>query len=245
MVKRLLLASSSRCHPHGYLEHCEAEVSALFADADEVVFVPYARPGGHSLDAYTAIARRRLQKMGFGVRGIHEFEDPRRALQDACGVFVGGGNSFVLLRELYRHDLLDLLRDRIVSGVPYLGTSAGSNIAGVSIGTSNDMPIVHPPSFAAVGAVAFNINPHFPHTPPDPTHKGETREDRIAEFHVFNAQPVIGLHEDGMLQICGNQVRLIGERDAHLFRQGEKVHRLPVGVIPEEALPVEAVDASR
>ena len=231
MSRQLLLASSSRCHPYECLDHCESELRDLFADATEVLFVPYARPSGCSHDKYTAVARERFQKTGLSLRGVHEFPDPRAAIAEAQGVYTGGGNSFVLLRDLYAHDLIDTLRQRIIAGMPYMGTSAGSNIAGLSIGTSNDMPIVHPPSFEALGAVPFNINPHYPVTPPDPTHKGETRDDRIREFHVFNAQPVIALHEDGMLRVSGADVRLIGQRPALLFRPGQNVQQIEPGPV--------------
>lgn len=236
MPKNLLLISSSRCHPHEYLDHCEAEVENLFADADEILFVPYARPAGHSHDEYTAAARKRFERMGKRLTGIHEHDDPQSAVADASGVFIGGGNTFVLLRDLYRNKLVTALRERIASGMPYMGTSAGSNVAGLSVGTSNDMPIVHPPFFDAIGAVPFNINPHYPAAPPDATHKGETRDDRIAEFHVFNQQPVIALHEDGMLRIRGEETRLIGERHALLFRAGRDIEHISPGPIDAEVL---------
>jgi dipeptidase E len=231
MSKRLLLASSSRCHPHGYLEHCEEELRQLFEGVGKVLFVPYARPGGQTHEQYTAIARQRFEKMGFALDGIQEYSEPRAAVSDAAGVFIGGGNTFVLLRDLYRLELVDVLRQRIQDGMPYMGTSAGSNVAGLSIGTSNDMPIVQPASLEALGAVPFNLNPHFPSAPPDPTHKGETREDRIREFHCFNDQPVIAIHEDGMLRIAGSSVTLVGERPARIFRAGKDIEVIPPGLI--------------
>lgn len=231
MPQQLLLVSSSRCHPHGYFDHCEAEVRQLFAGVGEVLFVPYARPAGQTHEQYATAARERFEKMGLRLRGVHEFADPRAAVRAAQGVFIGGGNTFVLLRDLYEQGLVDELRERMASGMPYMGTSAGSNVAGLSVGTSNDMPIVHPPSHEALGAVPFNINPHFPVAKPDPTHKGETREDRIREFHVFNAQPVVALHEDGMLRIDGPDIRLIGERDALVFRKGEDVVAIKPGPV--------------
>jgi dipeptidase E len=234
MPKQLLLVSSSRCHPHGYLDHCEAEVRRLFAGLTEILFIPYARPSGQTHEQYTTAARERFERMGLGLKGIHEFADRRAALAAAQGVFIGGGNTFVLLRDLYEFDLIDTLRERMVAGMPYLGTSAGTNVAGLSIGTSNDMPIVHPPSFAALGMVPFNINPHFPMNKPDPTHQGESREDRIGEFHVFNPQPVVALHEDGMLRIEGPQVKLIGQRPALVFRQGQEVVAVEPGPFPTD-----------
>ena len=222
MQRQLLLVSSSRCHPYEYLDHCEAELLRLFAGVSEVLFVPYARPAGLTYEAYTATARDGFEKMAIGLRGIHEFPDPRAAVAEAEGVFIGGGNSFVLLRELYHFDLLTMLRQRIASGMPYMGTSAGSNVAGVTIGTSNDMPIVHPPSFDALGVVPFNLNPHYPSAKPDPTHRGETRDDRIHEFHCFNTLLVVALHEDGMLRVDGDSAHLIGEREALLFRPGQE-----------------------
>jgi dipeptidase E len=151
-------------------------------------------------------------------------------------VFIGGGNTFVLLRDLHEFELLDELRARIAAGMPYMGTSAGTNVAGLSIGSSNDMPIVQPASLIALGAVPFNLNPHFPLAKPDPMHRGETREDRLGEFHCFNSQPVVALHEDGMLRIEGSRITLVGERAALVFRPGEDVQSIPPGPIVEEDL---------
>ncbi len=233
--RRLLLVSSSTCHPRGYLDHCEAQVRSLFSDARQILFIPFARPSGSTYEAYTGIARKRFAKMGMDVTGIHEHADAREAVSNAEGVFIGGGNTFVLLQQLYARDLTALLRDRIESGMPYMGTSAGSNVAGLSIGTSNDMPIVCPPSFDALGVVPWNLNPHYPSAAPDPTHKGETRDDRIAEFHVFNYQPVLALHEDGMVRIEGERIELVGQRDALLFHRDKEVRRIAPGEISRES----------
>ncbi|MEM7478024.1 MAG: dipeptidase PepE [Planctomycetota bacterium] len=219
MSKRnLLLASSSNCHPHDYLLHIEDVIRELFQGVDEVLFVPFARPSGLSHDEYTAVAAKGFAKFGLKVRGLHEFADPITAVKNAQGMFTGGGNTFVLLSELYRQELLKPMRNQILEGTPYLGTSAGSNIAGMTIGTSNDMPIVYPPSFAALSIIPLNLNPHFPALPPDPTHKGETREDRIHEFHLYNEQPVIAIREDSALRIQGDSMRLCGTRPAMLFK---------------------------
>ncbi len=231
MPKQLLLASSSRCHPHNYLDHCQAELRRLFSGVSEVLFVPYARPAGQTHEQYTAIAQKRFESMGFSMRGIHSFSNPQAAVLEAEAVFIGGGNTFVLLRDLYEFELIDVLRQRIEAGMPYMGTSAGSNVAGLSVGTSNDMPIVQPASLTALGAVPFNINPHYPTALPDPTHKGETREDRIREFHFFNEQAVVSLHEDGMLRIDESGVTLVGERPARIFRLGQDVEVIQPGQI--------------
>lgn len=233
---QLLLVSSSRCHPHGYLDHCAGEMQQLFSTTDEILFVPYARPGGQSHEQYTAVARQRYNETGLNLRGIHEFADPQAAVADAHGVFIGGGNTFVLLQALYELELISPLREQIVAGMPYMGTSAGSNVAGLSIGTSNDMPIVCPPSFDALGVIGCNLNPHYPHARPDPTHNGETRDDRIREFHTFNQQPVIALHEDGMLRVDGPEFRLIGQRDALLFQANRDVQSISPGPIPQDVL---------
>ncbi len=238
MARQLLLVSSSRCHPHGYLDHCEAELRSLFAGVREVVFVPHARPAGQSHDQYTATARTRFQRLGIDLRGLHEFPDPRRAVAAAEGMFIGGGNTFVLLRDLYALEVIDEIRHRIEAGMPYMGTSAGSNVAGMSIGTSNDMPIVQPASFAALAVVPYNLNPHFPAAAPDPTHRGETREDRIGEFHAFNSQPVVALHEDGMLSVNQSTTTLIGHRAALVFRRGQDVQTIKPGPVLDDDLQI-------
>jgi dipeptidase E len=229
--RNLLLVSSSRCHPHRYLDHCADEAIQLFRDCASIVFIPYARPGGTSHDAYTTTVRERFELMGKSIRGIHEFDNSVAAIENADGVFIGGGNTFVLLRDLYQNKLVEPLRDRILDGMPYMGTSAGSNVAGMSIGTSNDMPIVYPPSFAALAVIPFNINPHYPATDPDPTHMGETRGDRIGEFHVFDSQSVIAIREDGMLRVKDNQMALLGERSGLVFSAGRKHTSLSPGDI--------------
>ena len=238
MSRQLLLVSSSRCHPFGYLDHCESEMLRLFKGAAELIFVPYARPGGSTHDAYTKLASERFEAMGLKLRGLHEYENPAEAVRSTDGVFIGGGNTFVLLAELYRTGVLPVLRERVLEGMPYMGTSAGSNVAGLTIGTSNDMPIRFPPSFDAMGAVPFNLNPHFPAQAPDPTHKGETREDRLGEFHIFNQQPVVAIHEDGMLKVDGDRIELIGNRPAFVFHADKATETVQPGEFPmPDAIP--------
>ena len=146
-MKKILIASTSTTYGSSYLEYLLVELSDFFKSVDCILFVPYARPSGMSHDNYTRIAQNAFKKIGKKVMGLHKFKDPKKAVADAQGVFVGGGNSFVLLNALYKLDLMQPLKAAILSGIPYLGTSAGSNICGQTIGTSNDMPIVYPPSF--------------------------------------------------------------------------------------------------
>jgi dipeptidase E len=224
----LLLLSSSTVYGSEYLEYCEADLRALFDGRREILFVPYARPGGRSHDAYTAPTRERFAQMGFRLTGLHEAASPVEAVRQAEGIFVGGGNTFVLLKGLYEAGVLEAIRARVAAGMPYAGSSAGSNVAGLTIGTTNDMPIVYPPAFDALGLVPFNLNPHYLDPDPASTHMGETRETRIREFHAFNARPVVGLREGAMLRRRGDGLRLLGAAGARLFRQGQE---------PEEYAP--------
>ncbi len=217
-ARRILLVSNSTCHGQGYLDHCEPQVRALLAGLSRVLFVPYAL---YDHDAYAEKVRERLGRMGLGCDSIHEAPDPRRAVAEAEAVFIGGGNTFRLLARLYEHELVTAIRGRVSAGMPYLGSSAGSNVACVSIRTTNDMPIVEPPSFAALGLVPFNLNPHYLDPDPASRHMGETREERLAQFHEENDPPVIGLREGAMLVIEGERMTLEGETGARLFLKGE------------------------
>ncbi|RLF56636.1 MAG: dipeptidase PepE, partial [Thermoplasmata archaeon] len=161
MSKKMLLISNSTLHGGGYLDHCANELEILLENKNHIVFIPYARPGGISHEEYTKIARERFEKMGKKVTGIHEFDSPKQAINEADAVFIGGGNTFVLLHDLYESGVINLLRNKVESGMPYIGTSAGSNVACTSIKTTNDMPIMFPPSFDALKLVPFNINPHY------------------------------------------------------------------------------------
>ena len=221
--RNLLLVSSSRYDGGDMFAHCSAEITAHFANASKILFIPYARPNGLSHEAYTAgVAAAMHQQTGIQVVGIEAYPDAQAAVAEAEGIFIGGGNTFVLTRALYTNGLMEPIRKRIAEGMPYMGSSAGSNMAGISISTSNDMPIVYPPSFDALGAIPFNINPHYPRPQSeDNRHMGESRDQRIYEFHHFNAQPVVALREDGMLKIQGNSIELIGQLPMRLFRQGE------------------------
>jgi dipeptidase E len=218
-VKRLLLASNSTQHGSGYLEHCAAAIRELLGDRKQVLFVPYAR---HDRDDYAEVARRAFAAFGCRVRSAHESPQPVELLADAEAVFIGGGNTFRLLRALCDTGLLAALPARIAAGVPYIGASAGSNVAGVSIRTTNDMPIVYPPTFDAMRLVPFNINPHYLDPDPSSKHMGETRETRIREFHEENTTPVVGLREGAVLRVEGARMTLLGSSGARVFRRGEQ-----------------------
>ena len=228
-MKDLLLASTSTLHGQEYLEYLLPEIAGHFKDCSEILFIPYARAGGISHDEYTRLVRTAFEKIGLKVKGIHEFPDPVAAVGQAKGFFTGGGNTFLLVRELYRTEIIAPLKKAISGGVPYLGTSAGTNIAGLDMKTTNDMPIVYPASFKTLGLIPFNINPHYLDPDPGSTHKGETRETRIKEFHKFNSQPVAGLREGSWLQVKGEEVLLKGPHSARIFRQGQPPFEVKTG----------------
>jgi dipeptidase E len=232
MARRLLLVSTSTIHGTGYLDHCAAEMRDLLgAGVRRVLFVPWAL---FDRDAYAATARARFGAMSYQLDSIHEAADPRRAVAGAEAVFIGGGNTFRLLRQLYETDLLEPIRARVAEGVPYMGTSAGSNVACATIGTTNDMPIVEVPSHEALNLVPFNLNPHYLDPDPGSTHMGETRETRIREFLEEHDAVVVGLREGGMLRIEGERAWLRGARGARVFRRGRE---------PEELGPGTSVDS--
>ena len=225
-MRRLLLISSSRVHGTGYLEHCASQLQSHFAGCRQVLFVPYA---GGDLDAYAASAGAAFNSLGLELESIHRASEPAAAVAAAEGVFVGGGNTFRLLATLYAHGLLEPLRRRVAAGMPYAGASAGTNVAGRGIQTTNDMPIVYPPSFDALGLVPFNFNPHYLDPDPGSTHMGETRETRIREFHEVSGTPVLGLREGAMLRVEDGVAELLGSRGARLFRRGQEPEELATG----------------
>jgi len=219
---KLLLCSSSTVHPLGYLEYCKDDISQFFAGCKNLIFISYARPGGVSLENYSAVAKGGFKNAGLEIKGIEEFENPIEAINNCDGIFTGGGNTFLLLKTLYEMGLIAPIRDRVNSGLRYMGTSAGSNIAGPSVKTTNDMPIVYPPSFDSFGFVPFNINPHYLDPDPHSTHKGETRETRIKEYHFQNDNVVVGLREGSILKIENNDVELLGEHTLRVFEKGKE-----------------------
>ena len=225
-MKHLIIASPSTVHGSGYLEYILDDLKVFFKDTQEIIFVPYARPGGISHDDYTIVASKAFKKIEKSIKGLHEFKNPTEAIKKAKGLFVGGGNTFVLVNQLYKNKLIEVISSAVKNGTHYLGTSAGINICGLNINTTNDMPIVYPPSFKTFGLVPFNINPHY--LDPDTTskHMGETRETRIKEFHKFNTQPVIGLREGSWIEVSGKSLKLKGTLQARIFEYGKTPYEI-------------------
>ncbi|MBT3587435.1 MAG: dipeptidase PepE, partial [Flavobacteriaceae bacterium] len=206
-------------------------IAQLFSETEEVLFIPYARPSGISHNKYTEIAQEAFSKIGKKVIGIHSIENPVEAINNAKGIFIGGGNTFVLVSQLYKKNILEVLREAIFNGLPYLGTSAGSNICGTTMNTTNDMPIVYLPSFKTLGVIPFNINPHYLEPNPTSKHMGETRETRINEFHTQSTIPVIGIREGSWLQVKGNTILLKGSHTARVFEQNKAPYEIETETI--------------
>jgi len=227
-VVRALLISNSTQFGRGYLDHCaDAIVLALGPAIRRVLFVPYAL---FDRDRYAASVRARFEQLGCELDSIHEAPGgPVAATERADAIFIGGGNTFRLIDALWRERLIEPLRRRVAAGAPYMGASAGSNVACPTIRTTNDMPIVQPTSFEALALVPFQINPHYQETPPGSTHMGETRDQRIAEFHEENEVPVLGLREGAWLGVDGPTITLGGSTGARLFRRGQPAAELLAG----------------
>jgi len=215
--RRLLLISNSTLYGSGYLDHAAVEIGTFLGDVARVLFVPYALYDHH---AYALLARERFRRMGYELDSIHLAKAPRQAVDGAEAIFIGGGNTFRLLKSLYDLDLMPAIRRRVEGGMPYIGSSAGSNVAGPTIKTTNDMPIVQPPSFDALGLVSFQINPHFLDPDPNSTHKGETREERILQFLEENETTVVGLREGAIIRVELGATVLKGTNGARVFRKG-------------------------
>lgn len=225
-AKRLLLISNSTLHGQGYLDHAATEIKDFLGAARRVLFVPYAL---FDRNAYSAQARKTFELLGYQLDSVHEAGDPQEAVAAAEAIFIGGGNTFRLLNSLYQNGLIELIRKRAEEGMSYLGSSAGTNVAGPTIKTTNDMPIVQPPSFEALGLVNYQINPHY--LDPDPTskHMGETREERLQQFLEENETPVVGLREGTMLRVENGETLLKGNGSARIFRRGMEPIEFPPG----------------
>lgn len=228
-MKNLIIASTSTLHNGAYLEYLLPELSNHFKDAKTILFIPYARPSGISHEDYTKKVSEAFAKINIKVKGIHEFENHEEAIKNAEGIFTGGGNTFLLVFQLYKNKVMQILADAVKNGIPYLGTSAGSNITGLTMQTTNDMPIIYPPSFQTLGLIPFNLNPHYLDPDLNSKHMGETRETRIQEFHSFNSLPVLGLREGSWLDVKGDKIILKGDLSARLFKQNQTPEELETG----------------
>ena len=217
MPARVLLISNSTLYGRGYLDHVEEEIESFLGAARTVLFVPFAL---YDRDAYAAQASARFEAMGYTLESVHWIENPLPAIHRADAIFVGGGNTFRLLNALQDLNLLEPIRRRVKSGAGYIGSSAGSNVAGPTIKTTKDMPIVQPRSFDSLGLVPFQISPHYLDPDPDSTHMGETQEERILQFLEENETPVVGIREGAWLLIENGAVTLKGQTGARIFRRG-------------------------
>jgi len=228
-MKKVLIVSTSTIYGTTYLEYILPEVKVFFEGKNDILFIPYARPSGISHDEYTLLAKEKFATVGLNIKGIHEYEDKIEAIKNAKGFFTGGGNTFLLVKELHELGLMDEIKKAVENGTPYMGTSAGCNITGINMKNTNDMPIVYPPSFDTLGLVPFNMNAHYLDSDPKSKHKGETRETRIKEFHTQNETPVVGLREGSWLEVNGNDVVLKGKLDAKIFEAGKTPYEIKTG----------------
>jgi len=229
--KRVLLISNSTLYGSCYLDHAAAEIHDFLGDLKRVLFVPFAL---YDRDAYAATAKDRFNRLGYDLTSIHNTPNPVKAANDTEAVFIGGGNTFRLLKCLYDFNLLEPIRRRVLDGMPYVGSSAGSNVAGPTIKTTKDMPIVQPPSFDALGLVPFQISPHFQDPDPNSTHMGETQEERILQFLEENDTTVAGLREGARVRVENATTTLKGSSGARIFRKGQApVERAPLSTLDD------------
>ena len=230
---RLLLVSSSTIYGSGYLDHVADDLSAFLSGVKTLTFVPYALA---DRDGYAAKVRERFAGLGIEVLSVHHAPDPRAAIRGAEAVFVGGGNTFRLLKWLQDEGLLGPIRDRAGEGMPYVGSSAGTNVAAPSIRTTNDMPIVPTANLLALSLVPYQINPHFLDPDPASTHKGETREERLLQYLEESPVPVVGLREAAYLRVENGVTKLLGEKGARVFKRGTPPFEVGTGTEVEPLL---------
>lgn len=228
-MKNMLIASTSTVFGSGYLEYIKPEIQNHFSDCDEILFIPYARPNGITHESYSKKVAQTFKKIGLNIKNIDFYDDPILAVKNAKGIFVGGGNTFLLVTKLYQNRIMEMLAQVIKSGTKYMGTSAGCGICGLSMQNTNDMPIIAPPSFKTLGIFPFNINPHYLDPDPNTKHMGETREIRIKEFHNLNPQPVVGLREGSWLDVKGNKIVLHGTLQARIFEKNKEPFEIESG----------------
>ena len=222
----VLLLSNSRAPGQGYLEHARTEIAGLLAGRQRLLFIAFA---SSEPDQYARLMREAMGPLRISVEAAHAVADVPDAVAKAEAVFVGGGNTFRLLHRMRAAGALDVLRERALDGMPYIGVSAGSNLACPTIRTTNDMPIVHPGPFEALGLIPFQVNPHYPYAEAPDTRSGETRAERLAQFVEENDVPVLGLREGTWLRVTGRRASLGGVTEARLFRRGVAAEELGAG----------------
>jgi dipeptidase E len=232
-AKRILLLSESRQEGRDYLDHAETEIRSLLAGVKSILFVPYAMS---DYAAYTNRMRARFAEMGYTLHSVHSAPNPYEAVANAEALFVGGGNTFRLLAALYQHNLQRVIRQRVRTGMPYLGASAGTIVACPTLKTTNDMPILKPPSFKALGLIDFQINPHYVDADPHSTFKLGTRENRLRDFVEENKEPVVALRDGAMLSFDRGSIMLQGTASALIFRYGASPSEIASGVSLQEYL---------
>ncbi|MFA5136316.1 MAG: dipeptidase PepE [Patescibacteria group bacterium] len=220
---KLLLISNSKTFGKGYLDHCTDEIKNFINGPKEILFIPYALK---DYDIYADIAEKKFMSLGYGFTSLHRHKNKKKTVQNAKCIFIGGGNTFRLLNTIYKEDLIKTIRRAVFNGTQYIGSSAGSNIACPTIKTTNDMPIIQPPSFEALSLITFQINPHYIDNDPKSTHMGETREQRIIEYHEENDTPVVGLRENSLIRVENNRVILKGTSGAKIFIKGRPAYDL-------------------
>lgn len=226
---KVIMASTSTIYGSDYLAYLKTPLKSHFESAEEILFIPFARPSGISHDDYTQKAAKGLAFLGKPVVGLHQKKNSTQALEKADAIFVGGGNTFLLVSQLYKLKLMETLTNVVKNGTPYLGTSAGSNICGLTMMTTNDMPIIYPPSFKTMALVPFNINAHYLDPDLNSTHKGETRETRLKEFQTLNNTTVVGLREGSWLAVSADDIILKGTLKARVFEVGKSAYELNTG----------------
>lgn len=236
-AKNLLLISSSTIYGCGYLDHVEEEIRGLLGKTRNVVFIPFAL---HDRESHAAKARQRFERMGFSLESAHSSPIPKELIAGAEAIFIGGGNTFRLLKALYDCALLDVIRRRVAQGVPFVGSSAGSIVACPALKTTKDMPVVQPPAFDALSLVHFQISPHYLDPDPQSTHMGETQEERIMQYLEENSLPVVGLREATWLRVQQGEIFLRGSCSARIFHRGQP----PVEVQPGTRLTETAAEVA-
>jgi dipeptidase E len=224
--RRLLLISNSTVHGRGYLDHVASEMRDFMGSISHVLFVPFAL---HDRAAYAAKVRERFREMGLELVSVHDVSNMERAVEEAGIIFIGGGNTFRLLDSLYSHRLMEPIRRRVAGGTPFIGSSAGSIVAGPTLKTTKDMPVLQPPSFDALGLVRFQISPHYLDPDPNSMHMGESQEERILQFLEENEAPVVGLREGSFIRVEGEAITLKGPHSVRIFRRGCCTVEVPSG----------------